>query len=66
MRQEYDFSKGERGKFFRQGAKLHMPVYLDEEVLAYLSVRARSKGVDVAHLVNEMLKRDIALIEVAK
>lgn len=37
MKDEYDFSKGERGRFFRKGAKLHMPVYLDDEVLAYLT-----------------------------
>ncbi len=66
MRQEYDFSKGERGKFFRQGGKLQLPVYLDEEVQAYLSVRAQSKGVDVGHMVNEMLKWDIELIETVK
>ena len=29
MKQEYDFSKGERGKFFRENAKLDLPVYLD-------------------------------------
>jgi hypothetical protein len=27
MRKEYDFSKGERGKFFRPDAKLNIPVY---------------------------------------
>jgi len=36
MKQEYDFSKGERGKFFRQDAKRHISIYLDEEVLTYL------------------------------
>ncbi len=32
MRKEYDFSKGERGKFFRPGVELHLPVYLDPDV----------------------------------
>jgi hypothetical protein len=36
MRKEYDFSKGERGKFFRQDAKLNIPIYLDEEVLSFV------------------------------
>ncbi len=66
MKQEYDFSKGERGKFFRKNAKLNLPVYLDDEVQSYLQERARSKGVDVAQLVNEMLKQDIKLIEAVK
>ena len=25
MRKEYDFSKGERGKFYRQNARIHPP-----------------------------------------
>ena len=66
MKQEYDFSKGERGKFFRENARLNLPVYLDEEVQSYLQERARSKGVEVAQLVNEMLRQDIKLIEAVK
>ena len=66
MKQEYDFSKGERGKFFRENAKLNLPIYLDDEIQSYLQERARSKGVEVAQLVNEMLKQDIKLIEAVK
>lgn len=66
MKQEYDFSKGARGKFFRENARLNLPVYLDEEVQSYLQERARSKGMEVAQLVNEMLKQDIKLIEAVK
>jgi len=66
MKSEYDFSKGERGKFFRKNARLNLPVYLDEEVQSYLQERARSKGVDVTQLVNEMLRQDIKLIEAVK
>lgn len=66
MKQEYDFSKGERGKFFRDNARLNLPVYLDEEVQRYLQERAQSKGMDVAKLVNEMLRQEIKLIETVK
>jgi len=66
MKQEYDFSKGERGKFFRKNAKLNLPVYLDDEIQSYLQERAKSKGVAVAQLVNEMLRQDIKLIEAVK
>jgi len=62
----YDFSKGERGKFFRKNAKLNLPVYLDDEIQSYLQERAKSKGVAVAQLVNEMLRQDIKLIEEVK
>ena len=66
MKREYDFSKGERGKFYRPDAKFNTPVYLDGEVLAYLSEKARSKGVEVGQLINEILRRDIDLIEAVK
>lgn len=66
MRSEYDFSNGERGKFFRKNAELHLPVYLDDEVLAYLQERARAKGIELNELVNALLKQDIALIEAAE
>jgi hypothetical protein len=63
MKRGYDFSKGARGKFFRPTAPLLTPVYLDKKVQKYLAERARSKGVDVAELVNQMLKRDIEMVE---
>ena len=66
MKEEYDFTKGVRGKFFRENAKLNIPVYLDDEVQSYLQERARSKGVEINKLVNEMLRQDIKLIETVK
>jgi hypothetical protein len=35
MKKEYDFSKGERGKFYRSGAKLNLPVYLEPDLRDY-------------------------------
>jgi hypothetical protein len=66
MPTEIDFSKGVRGKFFKSGAGLQLPVYLDAEVQAYLSERAKSRGVEVGELVNELLRKDIELIEAAR
>ncbi|WP_279386438.1 hypothetical protein [Parazoarcus communis] len=42
-----------------------MPVYLDAEVQAYLSAHAKARVVEVGQLVNELLKKDIELIEAA-
>jgi hypothetical protein len=53
------------GKFFTPGAALHLPVYLDAEVQAYLAARAKARGIEVAQLVNELLKKDIELIQTA-
>jgi hypothetical protein len=45
---------------------INLPVYLDAEVQAYLSARAKARGVEVGQLVNELLKKDIELIEAAR
>lgn len=66
MKDQYDFSQATRGKFFRKDAVLDLPVYLDPEVRTYFAERAKAKGVEVGELINELLKRDIALIETAK
>ncbi|MDP2823809.1 MAG: hypothetical protein Q8O52_14180 [Sulfuritalea sp.] len=66
MKDRYDFSKGERGKFYRPEAVFRLPVYLDEQVQTYLTAKADAKGVDLAELVNDMLKKDIELIEMAR
>jgi hypothetical protein len=65
MPPEIDFSKGVRGKFFSQNARLDVPVYLDSDVQAYLSERAAARGIEIGQLVNELLKKDIELIEAA-
>lgn len=66
MKSEYDFKNAQRGKFFRKYASLELPVYLEAGVRAYLTERANAKGVPVSDLVNDLLKRDIELIETAK
>ena len=66
MKEHYDFSKGVRGKFYRPNAVFRLPVYLDEKVQTYLSAKAHAKGVDLSELVNDVLKREIAIIEAVK
>jgi hypothetical protein len=66
MHDEYDFSNAERGKFFRDGARLVPPVHLDPEVLDYLAERASARGISLSSLVNTLLRKDIELIDAAK
>ena len=66
MKDEYDFSKAERGKFYRANAALALPVHLDPEVLAFLSAHAQARGISLSQLVNALLRKDIALIEAAE
>jgi hypothetical protein len=63
---EVDFSKGTRRKFFEPEAQLHVPVYLEAAVQDYLAERARARGIDVTQFVNDLLKKDIELIEAAR
>lgn len=66
MKAEYDFSNAERGKFFKENANFNLPIYLDNEVQNYLQKHAQSKGIELASLVNDLLRQDIKLIEVVK
>src|SRR6266480_2701212 len=44
MKREYDFSKAVRGKFYRKGAELRLPIYLDPKLQSKLEHIARRKG----------------------
>jgi hypothetical protein len=66
MKDEYDFSNAERGRFYRQGAVLAPPVHLEADVLAFLAARAAARGTSLNELVNALLKKDIELIEAAE
>lgn len=66
MKDEYDFSTAERGKFFQTGARLVPPVHLEPDVLSYLSDLAVAQGTSLNDLVNTLLKEDIERIDAAK
>lgn len=66
MPSEIDFSKGIRGKFSHSAVKLNLPVYLDDQVQFRLAALANAKGKDFSSFVNELLRKDIELIEIAQ
>lgn len=66
MPAEIDFSKGVRGKFYHPNATLNLPVYLDADVQAYLAAIAAKKGMPLSELANDLLKREIGIIEAVK
>jgi hypothetical protein len=66
MRDEFDFSKAERGKFHRPNASLAPPIHLEPEVLAFLTARAQARGISLSELVNALLRKNIELIEAAE
>lgn len=63
---EIDFSGGMRGKFYHAGATLSLPIFLDADVQAYLAAIAKKKGVQISELANDLLKKEIEIIEAAK
>ena len=63
MKAEYDFSKGERGKFYSPDAVFSLPVYLEPDVSDFMNQLADEKEIDVQELVNEWLRANIKLIQ---
>lgn len=63
MKREYDFSKAVRGKFYRKDAELRLPIYLDAKVQAQLERLARKNGKEVGEMVNQLVQKEMELIE---
>ena len=59
MKKEYDFSKGERGKFYRAATELNIPVHLEPDVAKVVQERAKKKRSEIGAVVNEWLRKDI-------
>ena len=66
MKKEYDFSKGERGKFYATHAKLNLPVYLEHDVRKFVERIAKSKRSAASTVVNKLLKTDMQLADAVK
>ena len=66
MPEEIDFSSAMRGKFHQPEMTINLPVYLDAEVQAYLTAIATKKGVPLSDIANDLLKKEIAILEAVK
>jgi hypothetical protein len=63
MKREYDFSRAVRGKLYRKGAELRLPIYLDAKLQTQLESLAQKKGKDIGEMVNQLVKKELELIE---
>jgi hypothetical protein len=63
VKPEYDFSGGERGKFYHADAQLDIPIYLDPDVAVFVQRVAAKKGVDVETIVNDWIRKDMTFLE---
>ena len=66
MKKEYDFSKGERGKFYKPDLKLNLPIYLDPETRSFIEKIAKKKKTDLSTVVNDLIKTDMQIAEFVK
>jgi hypothetical protein len=64
MKKEYDFSKGERGKFYRKNSTLNIPIYLEPKIREYLEKIAAKNGQDINIIVNDLLKQNLKIARV--
>jgi hypothetical protein len=66
MRKEYDFSKGEKGKFFKDNIVINYPVYLEPKNLKFIQEIADKSKTDISKIVNELIENNIKLAKVLK
>ncbi|MCB2263844.1 MAG: hypothetical protein LGR52_13050 [Candidatus Thiosymbion ectosymbiont of Robbea hypermnestra] len=63
MKDEYDFTDAEQGKFYRPLEELDIPIYLDKEVKAFFvdKLRAAEHPYSLNEIINSLLKKDIEI-----
>lgn len=66
MKDNYDFSKGEQGKFYRPDVVLKIPIYLDDDLLTFIEEYAREKKSDLQTAVNEILRHNVEMLQALK
>ena len=63
MKEEYDFSNAEQGKFFVPVEDIQLPIYLDKDIIQYLNEKCLTTQESLQLVVNDLLRKDI---EIAK
>lgn len=63
MKPHYDYFKAERGKFYRKGARLRLPIYLDGQLQNRLERIAQKKGRELGDVVSDLLTKEVDLLE---
>jgi hypothetical protein len=63
MKDEYNFSNAEQGKFYVPVEDIQLPIYLDKDIIQYLNEKGMTKPENLQSLVNDLLRKDI---EIAK
>lgn len=61
MKDEYDFSNAEQGKFYVPIEDIQIPIYLDQDIAHYLSEKCKANPENLQLLVNDLLRKDIEI-----
>jgi len=63
MKDEYDFTNAEQGKFYVPLEELDIPIYLDDEIKKFFLQKLKEKGEDFSlnNIVNSLLLNDIEI-----
>ncbi|MCQ8118282.1 hypothetical protein [Methylomonas rosea] len=61
MKDEYDFSNAEQGKFYMPVEDIQIPIYLDKDIVSYLSEKCQANPEGLQTLVNDLLRKDIEI-----
>jgi hypothetical protein len=63
MKEEYDFTNAQQGKFYRPIEELDIPIYLDDEVKSFFLKNIKEKPSDFSlnNVINSLIKQDIEI-----
>lgn len=63
MKDEYDFTGAEQGKFYRPIEELDIPIYLDNEVKKFFIKKMQTSGkkFSLNEIINALLVKDIEI-----
>ncbi|OGU58028.1 MAG: hypothetical protein A2X64_00400 [Ignavibacteria bacterium GWF2_33_9] len=64
MKNEYNFTKGVRGKFYTPDAKFKIPIYLDDDIQEILIKLSEKKKENLNDLINKAIKANLEFYKV--
>lgn len=61
MKEEYDFTNAEQGKFYIPLEEIQAPIYLEKDVASFFAKKLKGKKETLQSLINELLRKDIEI-----
>ncbi|PHS21109.1 MAG: hypothetical protein COA85_13420 [Robiginitomaculum sp.] len=63
MKDEYDFSNAEQGKFYRPISELDIPIYLDKEIKDFFikNMKEKDSSFSLNKTINNLIRYDIEI-----